>query len=160
MWYAVAVAAVQQQGVVEGTGESRQNSTANFLWRPVGFVRAQQQGVFLSICFSAGIPTTQHDSFAFFGISQGKLAEAESLYKRSLAIDEKVYGPDHPDVATDINNWSLLLEAQVRAVSILQEISCGMHTQVKLQALNNRAGLLKAQVRAVRILQQLSCGAQ
>lgn len=35
---------------------------------------------------------------------QGKYEEAEQLYKRSLAIDEKVYGPDDPKVATDPNN--------------------------------------------------------
>ncbi|CAN0534937.1 unnamed protein product, partial [Ectocarpus sp. 8 AP-2014] len=29
----------------------------------------------------------------------GKYEEAEPLYKRSVAIDEALYGPDHPDVA-------------------------------------------------------------
>ena len=32
--------------------------------------------------------------------AQGRYAEAEPLYKRSLAIREKALGPDHPDVAT------------------------------------------------------------
>ena len=32
--------------------------------------------------------------------NQGRYAEAEPLYKRSLAIREKALGPDHPDVAT------------------------------------------------------------
>ena len=31
--------------------------------------------------------------------NQGRYAEAEPLYKRSLAIREKALGPDHPDVA-------------------------------------------------------------
>ena len=31
---------------------------------------------------------------------QGRYADAEPLYKRSLAIREKALGPDHPDVAT------------------------------------------------------------
>ena len=35
---------------------------------------------------------------------QGKCEEAEPLYKHSLAIDKKVYGPDQPEVATDLNN--------------------------------------------------------
>ena len=52
---------------------------------------------------------------------QGKYEEAEPLYRRSLAIDEKVYGPDHPSVATDLNNWALLLEAQVRKQTMLVE---------------------------------------
>ena len=29
-------------------------------------------------------------------------AEAHRLYKRSLAINEKALGPDHPDVATSL----------------------------------------------------------
>ena len=32
--------------------------------------------------------------------AQGRYAEAEPLYKRSLAIREKALGPDHPDVAS------------------------------------------------------------
>lgn len=39
-------------------------------------------------------------------IFQGKYAEAEPLYRRSLAINERVYGPDHQEVATDLNNWA------------------------------------------------------
>ena len=41
---------------------------------------------------------------------QGKLAEAEPLYQRSLAIGEKTLGPDHPTVATRFNNLALLLQ--------------------------------------------------
>lgn len=47
--------------------------------------------------------------------AQRKFQDAEPLYERSLAIDEKVYGPDHPEVATDLNNWAALYEVQVRA---------------------------------------------
>lgn len=47
--------------------------------------------------------------------TQRKFQDAEPLYERSLAIDEKVYGPDHPEVATDLNNWAALYEVQVRA---------------------------------------------
>ena len=36
---------------------------------------------------------------------QGRYAEAEPLYKRSLKIREAKLGPDHPDVATSLNNW-------------------------------------------------------
>ena len=36
--------------------------------------------------------------------AQGKYAAAEPLYNRSLAIREKVLGPQHPDVATSLNN--------------------------------------------------------
>ncbi len=34
--------------------------------------------------------------------------------KRALAIDEKSYGPDHPDVARDLNNLAQLLQATNR----------------------------------------------
>ena len=40
--------------------------------------------------------------------NQGKYAEAEPLYKRLLAIDEKALGPEHPDVAASLNNLALL----------------------------------------------------
>ncbi|CAN0192932.1 unnamed protein product, partial [Ectocarpus sp. 12 AP-2014] len=92
---------------------------------------------------------------------QGKYEEAEPLYKRSLAIDEKVYGPDHPEVATDLNNWAALLEAQVRLSEAgplfkrTQEIfekSLGRDHPNVATILNNRAGLLQAQVRASECL--------
>ena len=45
---------------------------------------------------------------------QGKLDDAVPLYLEALAIDEKVYGEDHPEVATDLNNLALLYKTQVR----------------------------------------------
>jgi hypothetical protein len=44
----------------------------------------------------------------------GRLAEAEPLMKRALAIDEAAFGPDHPDVATRLNNLAGLLQATSR----------------------------------------------
>src|SRR5258707_13561467 len=35
--------------------------------------------------------------------------EAEPLFRRALAIIEKSYGPDHPDVAGTLNNIASLL---------------------------------------------------
>ena len=32
------------------------------------------------------------------------------LYRRALAIYEKSLGPDHPDVAIDLNNLAMLLQ--------------------------------------------------
>ena len=43
---------------------------------------------------------------------QGKYAEAEPLYQRSLAIREKALGKDHPDVATSLNNLAALYHNQ------------------------------------------------
>ena len=48
---------------------------------------------------------------------QGNYVEAEPLYLQALAIDEKVYGKDHPDVAIDLNNLAGLYKAQVRFCS-------------------------------------------
>jgi CHAT domain-containing protein/tetratricopeptide (TPR) repeat protein len=47
---------------------------------------------------------------------KGRYAEAEPLYKRSLAIREKALGPDHPDVAASLNNLALLYDQQGRSV--------------------------------------------
>ena len=46
--------------------------------------------------------------------SQGRYAEAEPLYKRSLEIREKKLGKDHPDVATALNNLAELYKSQGR----------------------------------------------
>ncbi|MHC4592394.1 MAG: tetratricopeptide repeat protein, partial [Planctomycetota bacterium] len=40
--------------------------------------------------------------------AQEKLAEAEPLYRRALTIQEKVLGPEHPRVATSLNNLAVL----------------------------------------------------
>ncbi len=41
---------------------------------------------------------------------RAEFAEAKSAMERALAIDEKALGPDHPEVATDINNLGLVLQ--------------------------------------------------
>jgi len=43
--------------------------------------------------------------------TQGKYAEAEPLYQRALAISEKTLGPEHPQVATSLNNLALLYQS-------------------------------------------------
>ena len=45
---------------------------------------------------------------------QGKYAEAEPLYERAQAIDEKTLGPGNPDLATDLINMALNYDAQCR----------------------------------------------
>ena len=37
-------------------------------------------------------------------------AGARAAYERALAIDEKSFGPDHPNVATDVNNLGMVLQ--------------------------------------------------
>ena len=77
--------------------------------------------------------------------SQGKLEEALQLYDRALAIDEKVLGPDHPDVAGDLNNKALLLSDMV---------SCGRFVRavevVELTKLVYRAGQVRGGVTALQ----------
>ena len=51
--------------------------------------------------------------------------EAGPLFERSLAIREKVLGPDHPHVAKSLNNRAGLLQDQVKAAMAFQEISYG-----------------------------------
>ena len=46
--------------------------------------------------------------------SQGKLEEAETLYKKSLAIRIKIFGKNHPKVATVLNNLASLKRQQAR----------------------------------------------
>ncbi len=41
-------------------------------------------------------------------------AEAEPLYQRSLAIWENALGPEHPDVATSLENYAALLRETER----------------------------------------------
>jgi len=63
------------------------------------------------------IPTWQQTSTTWPSCSAPptRLAEAEPLYRRALTtIDEKRFGPEHPKVATDLNNLALLLRATNR----------------------------------------------
>jgi tetratricopeptide (TPR) repeat protein len=82
-----------------------------------------------------------------------RLGEAEPFYRRALAIDEQRLGPNHPRVASHLNNLAQLLqainrpdEAKVlyqRALAI-DELSFGpSHPRVATH-LNNLALLLKA----------------
>ena len=54
---------------------------------------------------------------------QARYADAKALEERALAIDEAAYGPDHPKVATRLNNLALTLQAlgQPEAARPLQE---------------------------------------
>ena len=55
---------------------------------------------------------TSLNNLAVLYRNQGKYAEAEPLYQRSLAIWEKALGKDHPDVATSLNNLAVLYHNQ------------------------------------------------
>jgi tetratricopeptide (TPR) repeat protein len=79
--------------------------------------------------------------------------EAEPLLRRSLAICEASLGPDHPDVATALNNLALLLrdtnrlgevESLLRRALAIYEASFGPDHPHVATALTNLAWLLKA----------------
>ena len=82
-----------------------------------------------------------------------RLADAEPLMRRALAIDEQSYGPDHPHVAIDLNNLAALLQATnrladaeplMRRALAIDEQSYGPdHPHVAVD-LNNLAQLLQA----------------
>ena len=82
-----------------------------------------------------------------------RLAEAEALMKRALAIDEASLGPDHPDVAIRLNNLGQLLqatnrlaeaEALMKRALAIDEASLGPdHPRVAID-LNNLGLLLQA----------------
>ena len=44
------------------------------------------------------------NNLALLLYSTNRLIEAELLYQRSLVINEKTFGPEHPIVATGLNN--------------------------------------------------------
>jgi hypothetical protein len=59
---------------------------------------------------------------------QGRHADAEPLYKRALAIEEKAHGPSHPDVATLLDNLADLYERERRSADaepLLPSLSLG-----------------------------------
>jgi tetratricopeptide (TPR) repeat protein len=82
--------------------------------------------------------------------------EAEPLFRRALAIDEKSFDPEHPNVARDLNNLASLLSATNRLVEaeplyrqvlrILAEFShrTGHEHSHFRTAINNYARLLTA----------------
>ncbi|CAN0339491.1 unnamed protein product, partial [Scytosiphon promiscuus] len=103
----------------------------------------------------------KHDLLTLPTYIQGKYDEAGPLYERSLTIREKAYGPDHPEVATALNNWAVVLQEQgkyddaeslyERSQAIREKVLGPEHPDVA-ESLNNRAVVLEEQVRALRCL--------
>ncbi len=84
----------------------------------------------------------------------GRYSEAEPLYRRALAIDEKVLGREHPHVATSLNNLAFLLNKQGKyreaeplyrqALAMDEKVYGREHPEVATD-LNNLAELLREQ---------------
>eukprot|EP00752_Nemacystus_decipiens_P018035 g16168.t1 len=76
--------------------------------------------------------------------AQGYYEDAKPLYERSLAIREKVLGPDHPDVASSLNSLAVLLKTQPlyeRSLAIREKMLGPDHPDVA-SSLNSLAALL------------------
>ncbi|CAM9093379.1 unnamed protein product [Laminaria digitata] len=84
-------------------------------------------------------------------VAQGNYADAEPLYTRSLAVREKVLGPEHPDVAFSLNGLAALLDSQgkyaeaepllKRSLAIREKALGPEHPDVA-SSINNLAALL------------------
>ncbi|CAN0202624.1 unnamed protein product, partial [Pylaiella littoralis] len=89
---------------------------------------------------------------------QGKYAEAEALYERSQAINEKALGPDHPDLAATLHGRAGLLQKQGKYAEAealyercqeIKEKALGPEHPSFATTLHNRAVLLEKQVRTI-----------
>ena len=94
------------------------------------------------------------NQMAYYLRQRAQYVEAEPLYKRALAIREKVLEPEHPDVAQSLNNLASLYQDQgkyeqaeplyQRALAIWEKTLGPEHYLVAVN-LNNLAMLYKAQ---------------
>jgi tetratricopeptide (TPR) repeat protein len=84
---------------------------------------------------------------------QARYNQAEQLLRRSLSVSEKSYGPEHPEVATDLNNLAQLLQAtnrleegepMMRRALAIDEKSYGPEHPDVARDFNNLALLLRA----------------
>jgi len=86
--------------------------------------------------------------------AKGDHEQAKPLYERALAIREKVFGKEHPSVATSLNNLALLYQTQgaseqakplyERALAIREKVFAKEHALVA-NSLNNLALLYDSQ---------------
>src|SRR5438477_3775888 len=101
---------------------------------------------------------------------EGRYADAEPLYKRLLAINEKAHGPDHPSVALALNDLAELYKEEGRYADAEPLYKRAMATWKKAlgpdhpdvaQSLNNLADLYLApgSLRRCRAILQAGLGA-
>ena len=102
-----------------------------------------------------GIESTARllNQLGMYSHGRAELDQAKDYFERALAIDEKVYGPEHPDVARDANNIGQILKAQgdlegalgwtKRALAISEKVYRPEHPTVAIHA-NNIGQILKA----------------
>ena len=93
------------------------------------------------------------NQMGLYHLGRANHATAEPLMRRALAIDEQSFGENHPNVAIDLNNLALLLQAtnrlseaeplMRRALAIGEQSFGENHPDVAIR-LNNLATLLQA----------------
>ncbi len=93
---------------------------------------------------------------AYYLAERAQYAEAEPLYQRSLTIRERLFGPEHPDVAQSLNNLAWLYRQQAqyaaaeplygRSLMIRERVFGPEHPNVA-ESLNNLALLYQQQGR-------------
>ena len=92
------------------------------------------------------------DKLGIWLFYQARHDQAEPLMRRALAIYEKSYGPEHPNVARDLNNLAQLLQATnrleeaeplMRRALAIDEKSYGPEHPEVAANLNNLAALLQ-----------------
>jgi tetratricopeptide (TPR) repeat protein/CHAT domain-containing protein len=96
------------------------------------------------------------NGLGLFYAEQGRYAEAEPVFKRSIVISEQVHGPEHQLVGTAINNLAQLYQAQARfdeaeplfkrSLAIFEKV-LGSEDQAVGMAINNLAQLYQSQGR-------------
>ncbi|MFH1109132.1 MAG: tetratricopeptide repeat protein [Planctomycetota bacterium] len=131
---------------------------AKTLYAPENWAMQDQHAAHAVACIShaEAIEPTQvavlANQVALYFENRARFAEAEPLMRRALDIDEKSYGPNHPDVARDLNNLAQLLQAtnrladaeplMRRALDIDEKSYGPNHPNVAIR-LNNLAQLLQ-----------------
>lgn len=65
-------------------------------------------------------------------ILQGRYAEAESHYVSAMRILERVLGPEHPHVATVLNDQIVVVEKQVKMRGKLGKIYLALQAAVRV----------------------------
>jgi tetratricopeptide (TPR) repeat protein len=77
--------------------------------------------------------------------SEKRYAEAEQLYRRSLAIWESAMGPNNPDLATTLDNLAVALVSQDKYAEAeqLYRRSLALRQSVTTASLNNLAMALE-----------------
>jgi tetratricopeptide (TPR) repeat protein len=73
---------------------------------------------------------------------RARFADAKALLELALVIDEAAYGPDHPEVATDLNNLATILQdlGQPEAARPLQERALAIDEAVRAARFGSPGG--------------------